>query len=203
MAVIHLDFVNRAYDLERPDVVFFQRDRANRQSEVVAWKVVHRCGVDWHHPFRVPRRLDLSLVDADGNHTPPIELREGRRYTLARRRDGARCWLSGPAREPTSIEVSNRLAAEPISCRLTRDERPVVPLRRVAPGGETSFSLGLGLWVGAVWRARQGKPLGPFEVEASPTCLDLAAIRRAEVLMVGGGTGASALPFRFHLRPLE
>ncbi len=195
----HLQFVNRAFDLCRPDVVFFHKDHAHPHGKVIAWKVIRRCPVDWSHPFRVPADLELGLVDDYGNYSPRISVRAGRSYTYIERRGQRPRWHPQAAMSATSIVVANGTKGSAIGCLLTRDGRPVIPVRRLAPGVEAVFEIGLDLWVGAVRRAREGEPLEPFDLQMSSTRLDLWGIRSGEVWMTGGGMGASAVPYSFRL----
>ena len=195
----HLTFINRAFDLCRPDIVFFYKDRCRPQGEVIAWKVVHRCGIDWSHPFAVSDELELTVIDADGNHSPRISVRPSMSFELNERSDRGRQWEKKTSEHPSSIEVRNSTQAA-VGCLLTRDGRAVVPIHRLAADTGTTFQIDRDLWVGAVRKAQEGEPLGPFELKVSTTRLDLEGVQRGEVCMTGGGMGASALPYSFHLR---
>lgn len=201
MSAIELDFINLSLDLQRSDVAFFQRNlAASSTEEVVVWKVIRRCGHEWHHPFAFPLELSLEIADERGNRTLPMVVEPGRRWTISRGHGGALRAQASDGDDPASIQVVNGFATEVIHARLLRGSRLVAPERGLFASQTARYRFDFKLSVAAVRQAREGEALRGFELENCRAQLDLLGLSRAEIIMVGGGTGPAARALSFHLR---
>lgn len=193
--------VNRSMDLNRSDVVLFQRNAcASGREDPIAWMVIRACPVDWTHPFSYSRVVRLAVRDFQGRLLGAANLEPGGAARVAvDPRFGPRLETRpGPDRRIAIVE--NHCPRSAVTAELYRSDRLVYRTSVITPGGRVEILLPDELVAVATKGIREGEPIPSGELRWRPSSrLRLFGVAEADILMRGGGYGASALPLRFEL----
>ena len=201
----NLNFINRSYDVNRSDIIIFQTNGAARGAErSVAWKVIKRCPNDWSHPFTFSNELHLGIGDRDGNHCPRVPVTPGTLARVLPCPGGGVALVAGRGKDPTTIHVESRVRVGGYAAEVYRDGRLLSRHCGLAPRGRAGFRFNHRIWLFAGSGIDEGDLLRCSELRWRVlTELDLLGVRRADILMTGGGYGPHATPLRFHLHRAE
>ncbi len=192
-----LRFVNRSLEARTPNVVVWQRNCAPGAANTpVAWRVIRRCGYEWTHPFDLPEGLQVRIRDHGGSGrlipAPP-----GAQIRLWTDRSGRQRLETVPAGDPSIIQIGN-LTHSAVAGEIWRGGRLLAVHSRIPPGAVAPSRFSPSLTLSAVSGIDEGDPLAGRWL-GNPTELDLRGVVRAQIMMVGGGPGASSRPLIFHL----
>ena len=200
-----LSFINRSYDVNRSDVIIFQTNGAASGAErPVAWKVIKRCPNDWSHPFAFSNELHLGIGDSDGNHSPRIPVTPGTLAWVSPGPDGGVALVAGRGKDPTTIQVESRVQIGGFDAEVYRDGRLLSRHLGLAPRARAGFRFNQRVCLFAGSGIDEGDLLRRSELRWRVlTELDLLGVRRADIVMTGGGCGPHATPLRFHLHRAE
>ncbi|MCP4659623.1 MAG: hypothetical protein GY856_29830 [bacterium] len=183
-----------------PDVFVFQPNTAS-QREPLVWKRIRNCSYGWSHPIVYPEELGLVLR-YDGSYTPERRVARGQSLQVWRKAAGGVGVEALPAWGDDRITVLNAGAAGVVEALLCRAGRPLA-LEPLAPGRQASFAFEPALVLGAGRRIETGAPVRATSAARFYSRLDLRGVRRAGILMTGGGHGPDAEPLRFRLFDVE
>jgi hypothetical protein len=201
MADIKLNFINRSNENDHTSIVLFQKNEATGYSEIpLAWQVIQNCGQNAHHPFTYPVTMEVATRDSYGNYQDPVSADPGQAFTLARTDSGDTLTLDGHAGYPTEVDVCNKLSVGAIDAVIFKAGKPLAQKTGVVPGDKASFKLLPKLWIAAASQIVEGEVMDSAVLDQANTCLDLTGIRSADIVMTGGGSGATATGKTFQLQ---
>ena len=194
----NLRFVNRSLEGRPPNVVVWQRnDAPAAASTPVAWRVIRRCGYEWAHPFDLPDELQVRIRDHDGSGRL-IPAAPGAQIRCWTDRSGRRRFETAPAGDPSILQIGNLTDRGAVAGEIWRGGRLLAVHPRIPPGALAPFRFPPSLTFSAVSGIDEGDPLTGRWLGVA-TELDLRGVVRGEIMMVGGGAGASSKPLTFHL----
>ncbi len=197
-----LRFINRSLEGRAPNVVVWQHnDAPGAATTPVAWRVIRRCSYEWGHPFDLPDRLQVRIRDHGGSRRL-IPAVPGAQIRLWTDRSGRRRFETVPAGDPSIIQIGNLTDRGAIAGEIWRGGRLLAVHPRIPPGAVAPFRFPPSLTLSAVSGIDEGDPLTGRWLGV-PKELDLRGVVRAEIMMVGGGPGASSAPLIFHLLNVE
>lgn len=197
---IRLRYVNASFEVPAPDVFIFQPNVASRREPLV-WKRIRHCTYGWSYSFVYPEEIDLVL-GYDGSYTPPRRVVRGAGLLVWRKPGGGVGVEELPAQGDDRITVLNVGTVGMVEAFVCRAGRPLAR-EPLLPGAEASFAFEPALVLGASRRIRSGAPVRRTSAARFYGRLDLRGIRRAGILMTGGGHGADAGPLCFQLYDVE
>ena len=205
MSIINLNFINRSNDENNSQVVIFQKNVTDDFAELaVAWKVIQNCGQGDNHPLSYPMEVSVSASDAWGNYTAPQLAPEGSAFQMVLTTSGdVMKPASNPASSPQEIEVQNNLEQGAISAYCYRDGSVCAMKRNLAPGQKAVFEFKPTIWVGVASQITQGQVMNSAIISNINTEISLLGIASADIVMTGGGPGASSTPFQFNLENIQ
>ncbi len=197
-----LRFVNRSLEGRPPNVVVWQRnDAPGAASTPVAWRVIRRCGYEWTHPFDLPDGLQVRIRDQRGSGRL-IPAAPGAQIRWWTDRSGRQQLEAVPAEDPSIIQFGNLTDRGAVAGEIWRGGKLLAIHPRIPPGAVAPFRFPPSLTLSAVSGIDEGDPLTSRWLGVA-TELDLRGVVRAEIMMVGGGPGASSKPLIFHLLNVE
>jgi len=197
-------YVNRSFEARPPTVLLWEELTQDRPGSVALvsrpWRVIRECGHGMSHDIRFSHELRASIGDGSGNQSVPIGLVPGGEYAIVDDTGSARLVLVGHD-QGHRYSVRNE---SPISVLLSiHRSGSVVADGWVGSGRSTSWSDDRELRAaGLTWRPPSWDAL-LRDSFVRPTTLRLHGVRRAEVVMVGGGPGARSRPLSFHSHDVE
>lgn len=197
---IQLNFINRSNQVD-PNIVIFQNSFSN--SPTIAWLVIKNCGAREHHPFTYPVAMQVEVMDSDGNYMPRIDTQPGNSFAVTRDDAGDRFARGGTDPEPNFVHVTNELPEGTITANVYKDGRLIESQASLAPGATARFAFISMLWIGDLPVVAQGDVLDRATVETAETVgtfLPLDGLASADIVMTGGGSGATAKPLAFTLQ---
>jgi len=195
-----LTFINRSDDRADSEVVLFQKNTVPTMDElVVAWKVIRYCGRDCYHPFVYTAAFQVSVSDGDGNYSPRVTARDGQLLAVTPTPSGRRLAIQGPAPSLLEVQVANELPIGAVNVNLFKNGKLLARKTSVVPQQKAVFQFKPTLWIGVVSEVVQGQAMSSAVISSVNTELSLLGIASADIVMVGGGPGADALPFTFTL----
>ena len=193
-------FVNHSYDLGRTEVVLFQQDRLAEHESPIAWKIIRRCGYECTHPFLFGTALQLAIFDPWGNVLDEPTLSPSSHVEISQDVLG-RTMIHQEIAGHGGISVANDFREGAVSVFLARNRRAITPWRVLNPGTSALFDVGPELRV-LPWSGLQEGDALPPEATSGPRAFeifDLRGLKEVQLLMMGGGWGASAQHMRFAL----
>ncbi len=197
---IKLNFINLSNDVNNSQVVVFQKNVSTDFDELaVAWKVISNCGRGANHPFVFPMATTVTASDSDGNYMPQKVAQNGQLFTVSRSHSGNLLASGGDASTSREVQVRNDLAAGAINASIFKDGRLLSTKTGVAPGQKAVFEFKPTLWIGAASQVEEGRLMNSAVLSDINTELLLLGIASADIVMTGGGSGTTAVPYRFEL----
>jgi hypothetical protein len=195
-----LTFINRSEQSDHTEIAIFQKNVTVGMSELaLAWKVIRNCGRDCYHPFTYAQDFEVVVGDEWGNFSPCLSASSGQALSVTPTASGRRLANSGRSIEGGCIEVSNDLRRGAIDVTLRKSGAAIARKTGVTPAQKAVFEFKPVLWLSVVSEVVQGAALDSAVVSAANTEFSLLGIASAEIVMRGGGGGATARPFTFTL----
>lgn len=198
-----LTYINLSMDASLPRIIVLQKNLGQGDTHpLIAWKVIRNCGYEWSHPIRFDWGLSLGLSDIHGNESPRVSLEgKGVQHQMCSGTDGGVIVKAGPGQ--MEISVSNRTSRESYTARIYRSGCLLAVRPRVLPGETVNFHFNNTILIGTGLRVSQGQPLHPGRLSDFKTQMDLSGLKKARILMLGGGPGPGSKPLRFFLEGRE
>lgn len=197
---IHLNLINQSNEKDHQQVVIFQKNVATTFDErAVAWRVVNNLGMNENHPFVFPMAMDVLASDSDGNFSPTVACCDGQLLGYALGDSGNGLSVTGDASSPMEVQVRNNLEKGAISTSVLKDGRTLATQNSVAPGQTAVFQFKPTLWIGVVSDLEEGKVIDAAVISDVNTELSLLGLVKADIVMRGGGPGATSTPITFTL----
>ncbi len=202
---IKLNFINQSNDQNNSEIVIFQQNVATDFDEIaIAWQVIKNCGHGDNHPFKYPMNFSVSAGDSWGNFTPHNEAEYGQQWEMVKDASGDILKLSAqPGTDPKAVTIANNLEKGAISANVYKDGKLLAMRSGIAPQQKAMFSFKPTLWIGVVSQVEEGQVLNSAIISNINTELSLLGVASADIVMKGGGTGATASPFTFELENVE
>jgi hypothetical protein len=197
---VELNFINRSENGHQCEVLFFQRNAINDLGEtVIAWKRIRFCGRDCNHPFVLSTHFEINCSDSFGNHGPRLAAEAGNRFV--RVSNHGRSMLQYGTRSPSSRDIQVKNAAErgAVNVNLFSSGRLLARKSSVVPGQKAIFEFDPVLWVGVAAEVDEGGAIESAILNDTNQKLFLHGVRRADIVMTGGGGGTHARPYEFSL----
>lgn len=110
---------------------------------------------------------------------------------------------TNPASNPTQIEVRNQLSMGSISANCYRDGKLLAVKTGLAPEQKAAFEFQPRLYIGVVSQVEEGEVMNSAIISQVNTEINLPGITSADIVMTGGGSGASSTPFFFTLENIK
>ncbi|UEP24562.1 hypothetical protein LL999_18185 [Burkholderia ambifaria] len=197
---INLNFVNLSNDVNNSQIVIFQKNVSTDFDELaIAWKVITNCGRGDNHPFVFPMLTTVSASDADGNYMPQKRADNGQLFNVSRSTSGNVLALAGPAPTSREIQLRNDLSQGAITASAFKDNRLLAHKTGIVPGQKAVFEFKPTLWIGTASQIEQGAVMNSAVLSDINTELSLLGIKRADIVMTGGGGGTTATAYQFRL----
>ena len=197
---VQLNFVNNSNDMNNSEVVMFQKNVATNFDELaVAWQVIKYCGPGDNHPFTFPMGMQVGASDSYGNYTPQLEAQNGQLYLMRLTSTGDRLVAAGSGTSSKEVQVLNDLPKGAINASIYKDGKLLAIKTSIAPQQKAVFEVKPTIWIGVASQIVQGQVMNSAIIANINTELSLLGIASADIVMTGGGSGANAKPFDFHL----
>lgn len=200
---IELTLINQSFDQNNSSVVVFSKNVATDFEETaIAWQVIQNLGRNWSHVFHYPMDNFVGCQDAWGN-TSDIHLAQpGQRWEVTRTPSGNGISIdNNPASNPNEIEIINYLQEGAINAQIYKDGKLFSMKTGVAPQQKAVFEFKPTIWIGVVSQVEEGGIMNSAILSNINTEISLLGLIKADIIMTGGGEGASAMPFKFTLVP--
>ncbi len=205
MDKIKLNFINKSGDTNNSSVVIFQQNVAEDFGEIaIAWKVIKNCGRLDNHPFTYPMLFNVSASDSYGNNTPQLTAANGEAFDMIKDTSGDILQLSStPATSANEVEVRNNLSSGAINANCYRDGKILATKTGLAPGQKAVFEFQPKIYIGVVSQVEEGDVMNSAIISQVNSQINLFGITSADIVMTGGGPGASSTPFNFTLENIN
>ncbi|RLJ79437.1 hypothetical protein [Pedobacter alluvionis] len=205
MEKIKLNFINRSGDTNNSTVVIFQQNVAEDFGEIaIAWQVIKNCGRLDNHPFVYSSNFQVSASDSYGNYTPQLTAYEGQAFDMLKSNSGDILQLSSiPATSSTEVEVRNQLMLGAINAYCYRDGKLLAAKTGLAPGQKAVFEFQPRIYIGVVSQIEEGDVMNSAIISQVNSEINLFGISSADIVMTGGGSGKSSVPFYFTLENIN
>ncbi len=197
---IQLNFINNSNDLNNSKVVIFQKNVATNFDELaVAWKVIQYCGQGDNHPFTFPTTYSIGASDSYGNYTPQTPAQNGQMFQVSQAVSGTMLSYAGPATGSKEIQLRNSLSKGAVNASIYKDGKLLAVKTSIAPSQMAVFEFKPTIWIGVVSQVVEGQVMNSAIISEVNTELSLLGISAADIVMTGGGLGASSTPYQFSL----
>jgi hypothetical protein len=108
--------------------------------------------------------------------------------------------LAGLASSTNEVEVLNAREKGAINANVYKAGRLLATKTSVAPGQKAVFEFKPTIWIGVASQVEEGEMINSAILSNINTEISLFGIRSADIIMTGGGPGASSTPFKFTLQ---
>lgn len=201
---IKLNFINQSEDANNSEVVVFQKNEATGVSEMaIAWQVIQNCGRGDNHPFEFAVNTFVSASDSYGNYTPQLPANAGEAFAMVLSTSGDQLIADGMANTPSEIDVRNKLSQGSINANIYRSGKLLATKTNVVPGQMAVFIFKPILYIGVVSQVEEGEVMNSAILSTINTEISLLGISSADIVMTGGGVGASSTPYQFTLQNVK
>jgi hypothetical protein len=197
---IQLNFINQANDVHNSQIVIFQKNLAPDMSQfAVAWMVLKNTKRRKTVPFAFPLALEVATADSWGNESLRLPAEFGQLFQVRRSDVGDELALVGRVRSKKAILVRNGLPTGSINANLYRGGKLLATKTGIVPEQRAAFQFDPTIWIGLTAQIVEGQVMNAPTMSVAKS-LSLKNVSSAEIVMTGGGKGASALPFQFTLQ---
>lgn len=204
MNEIKLNLINRSNDQNNSEIVIFQKNVATDFNEmVIAWQVINNLGPGWHHTINYPASIAVAAADQEGNESPQIPAHDGQQWRVVQTAHGHDIVMGDRATMPTEVEILNTLPQGAIDARVYKGGKLFAVQNHVAPQQKAVFQFKPTIFIGVVSEVEEGQEMDSAIVSDVNTEISLFGIRSADIVMTGGGSGADATAFAFHLENVQ
>jgi len=193
---VQLNLVNQSNDNNNSQVVVFSAHAP--PSNTIAWRVIENCGRGDNHPFRFPQGCEIGAADSWGNYSQRLNAPPGQAFAMTRTDSGDELNATGPASDPTGIQITNALASGAITALIFADGK-LFASARLDPQQTELFHFRPAIAIGAMSQVTEGKVMDAAVLDTVDTRFDLTGIASADIVMTGGGRGEGSTPFAFAL----
>jgi hypothetical protein len=201
---IKLNLVNESNDRNNSEIVIFQKNVATTFDELaVAWKVVQNLGSGNHHPFTYTYDMAVSASDSYGNFTPELPANPGTLFSMSKDQSGDVLGIAGRSTSAEEVQLLNGLDTGAINASIFRDGKLLAIKTGIAPQQKAVFKFKPTIFIGVASQVQEGTVLDSAIISNINTELSLMGVSSADIVMSGGGPGASSTPFRFTLRNVK
>ncbi|WP_341713060.1 hypothetical protein [Erythrobacter sp.] len=201
---IQLNFINSSNDANNSQIVIFQKNVATDYEELaIAWQVIKNCGQGDNHPFSYPMTMQVSASDSWGNFTPQLDAQNGQQFSVKRNSSGNQLQYAGNAVNVNEIEVLNALDPGAIGANIYKAGKLLAQKTSIAPRQKAVFRFKPTIWIGVASQIEEGQVMNSAILSNINTELSLLGVRKADIVMTGGGPGATSTPFEFELKNVE
>jgi len=200
-----LNFINKSKDNNENTIVIFQKNVAESFDETaVAWTVIN---IPKNNPkqlfefsFLYPAHFKVRASDPDGKSTGTMTACEGQSFEMAADKSENILKLSNtPAINKKDIEIKNSLETGAINGYALKDEKVLAAKSGIAPGQKAVFQFPPTIWIGAVSQVEEGDVMKSAVIQSINKELPLENLSSADIVMTGGGPGATSTPVTFNL----
>jgi hypothetical protein len=202
-----LKVINLCDSPKPQNIIFFQKNcaRGNIDDSIIAWHVIHQLSYDHYYELNISNKLFASISDYYGNHKPQIKLRPGYSYKITQDTSQTRFIESGLGTHPLEIQVENTLNQGAYNINIFRNDKLLNRYNSLIPKEKTSFQFKYIIWVGVLPTIKEGEIILISEKELNTIFQQfyLVGVKKAELLLVGGGIGPESKPLTFHLTNVE
>ncbi len=197
---IKLNLINSSNDRNNSQIVIFQKNVATTFDELaIAWKVIQNLGSGNHHPFTYSYDMTVSASDSYGNYTPELAASPGVMFAMRKDLSGDVLGPNGPSPSSSEVHVLNSLEGGAINASIFRDGKLLALKTGIAPQQKAVFKFKPTIFIGVASQVQEGAVLDSAIISNVNTELSLMGLASADIVMEGGGPGASSTPFRFSL----
>jgi hypothetical protein len=199
---IQLNFINRSNDKNNSQIVIFQKNVNTDFGELaVAWQVIENCGQGDNHPFVFPMTMSVGALDSHGNYTQQKQADNGQLFTMQNTLSGNQLNVADIDTNPsmTEVHVLNGLEKGAITTSIYKAGKLLATKTSVVPQQKAVFQFKPTIWIGVASQIVEGDVMNSAIISNINTELPLLGIASANIVMTGGGPGASSTPFRFAL----
>lgn len=202
--VIKLNLINESNDRNNSEVVIFQKNVATNFDELaIAWKVIENLGSGNHHPFTYTYDMAVAASDSYGNYTPELVASPGTLFSMSKDQSGDVLGVAGRSTSPEEVQVLNALGNGAINASIFRDGKLLAIKTGIAPQQKAVFKFKPTIFIGVASQVTEGEVLDSAIISSVNTELSLMGVSSADIVMSGGGPGATSTPFRFTLRNVK
>jgi hypothetical protein len=207
MPSIALNFINNSNDTNPNGIVIFQQNVAASKDLVssvpVAWRVIKDSKSGDQYPFAVSTDLTVAASDSYGNVTPQQPAADRNRFDVISTLAGDQLRLNTNPASGLQIEVHNELPAGSINAMVYRNELLLAQKTGIAPGQDAAFVFAPTIYITLAPQIEQGDLIDAPSLSDVNFQFSVLGISSADIVMTGGGTGASAKPFVFTLQNVK
>lgn len=198
---IQLKYINKSNDKNNSDVVIFQKPtNPDYDMETIAWKVIRNCGSGDYHPFEYNFNLQINAADSWGNYTPLFDADPGDLLQMVKDDTGDVLKLtSGGSTKPDEIQVVNKLTKGSIDACCYRSGKLLARKTNVVPDEEAIFEFLPKIYIGIISDIVEGEVMNSAIVNQINTEISLLGLKSADLVMRGGGAGATSSAYTFSL----
>jgi hypothetical protein len=201
---VQLTLINRSGNSNVSQIVIFQKNVAPGWEDFpIAWRVIENLGLGDRHPFVYPLDFFVDVADSYGNRTPQVPVREGQCLAVTSVSSGTTLARSGESVDRKWVQVRNDLRNDAVSVDLYRDRYRLATKSSIAPQQSAVFQFKPVIWIGVVSEVQEGAAMNSAIVSQMNSEISLLGIRKADIVMTGGGTGSGAKPVSFALQNVE
>lgn len=196
---LQLSFINQSNDRGMSNIVFFQKNEAEKDDNWIAWRIAKNCGYKNFLPLVYEWDIEINLVDWNGNHSPRQKAYWGTSFQIIPQPFGKTLSAIGCSNNPTEISVENRLTKGAMHINLYRSGYLVAQRKNLTPGQLTKFRLANRLYIASLPGINEGNIISKDRMLSHPTEFFLTGIASADILMLGGEVGDAATAQHFEL----
>ena len=199
---ITLNFINESNDANNSQIVIFQKDESLHQdNHAIAWQVLNNVPRGGNLPIEYSYNMNLVTVDRQGNElNQPLTVQHGQLFRVHDNASNKVLAYEGPCSEQAEIQVQNDLSQGAIDANIYKDGKLLAKKKKVASGQKAVFKFNPSLWIGVATKpVVEGEVLDSAIMKQINTEISLLGIKSADIVMTGGGPGASSTSFQFNL----
>ena len=140
-------------------------------------------------------------MDTHGNVSDRKEAVNGQKWAIIGSKSGDVLKLdTEPSSDPTEVELKNELTSL-IDAHIYKDGRLLMNQTGVKPKNKGVFKMNMDIYVGIHPQVKEGQEINAALLNDFDHMFSLEGIKKADLIMTGGGSGPHATPFVFKLIP--
>ncbi len=202
---INLNFINKTGEMGQAQLVIYQKQvNPDFNRRLIAWQVIEFSGQEGSNTITYTDRLEISILDPGGIHSPRYPVSPGFLYHVTRSEPGAPHSLNygGPATREGEIQILNSLnrGAMDICCHrsgsLLAKWHDLIPMQRAI----FQFEPTLCIVIVPGGRVDAGEVLDEEILSHGVTELPLNGLKRVDLVLYEPAVGEFKINFENHVK---
>lgn len=196
---------NKTNDEFRSNIIIFQKNENENYNEIgmndktIAWNIIENSKGGMSHTIMFPNQLEVSIKDEYENNSPKLTCLPGDKFNIDRKSGITFKKEKEASTLEKDFEIINAVHNKEFTCQVFRGGKLLSAVNRVPEGKTAKFEILPRIQIGVASQVEEGDVINSAIYSSIDTVFEIEGIKKADIIMRGGGEGKDTKPYTFDL----